>query len=83
MAITLPEPQLRHAEQMAAAEGYETVDGYLADLIDRERERKLAEIRALLAEAEEDFARGDVFEMTDELLEQMKAEGRARRASRG
>ena len=82
MAITLPELQLRHAEQMAAAEGYESVDIYLAHLIDVERERKLAELRAMIAEGDADIARGDVFEINAEEMARLAAECEAEEAAR-
>ncbi len=78
-------PQLEAKIEQLVASGHFADAG---DVIDKavqlleERERKLARLRELLAEGEEDERNGNVIELTPELFEEIKQSAR-RRAQAG
>ena len=76
MSITIVEASIEERIQRQIDSGrYANVDAVVAEALDvLENEQKLRVLRELIAEAEEDVARGDVFEWTTTSMEEVRAE---------
>jgi putative addiction module CopG family antidote len=82
MTITLSPDVESFVNSQVVAGAYPDPDAVLRDAIraleDRQQhERKLADLRAMIAEADEDFAAGRFREFTKEVAEEIKANARA------
>jgi putative addiction module CopG family antidote len=79
--ITLPADVSAYIQTALSSGKYQSVDDLVAAALraQRDREQKLAEVRAKIDEGLEDFARGDFIEIKDEaahraLFDELKAE---------
>ena len=85
MTITLS-PDVETLVAKHTGEGID-VDAVLKEallLLDEKKEydRKLAELKAMIAEADADFAAGRYHELTPEFMQELKAEARRRHLSK-